>query len=567
MEALEKSYEYHSSLETFTAFVRREWKAVIIFGGGFSAVMLAAVFLLDPAFFYPRLQTDPLNYWLKVQNFVQNGSTAAQWSVNTPPFPYAAMPGVLRAPAVMLFDDFDKQLRAVQIANIPIVGGVALLSAYVFSWCMPRRRHSIVIAVAFTFVLLSPVWITNVFLPLADAPYALFTLAALVVAVRVLCSPVRLSRQWASIVAFVALFSIAFALRFTAPVVLVFTALIARGHWHEHSLSRRKSIAVTFGAVAIVWVLVQLNHQAIFERYFGEPLIFLRRGNAGATLLSLLGVSLPAQIVPNFVTAFGHPPAIADYKPIFSTVATDLVWLGIGLAISSIMIIGAWLVRQRFLPEIVYVLLPLPVLAAMLPSTTRYLVTYQPFLWIFFFTGAAFVAERTGLAGVLSRHRVATALVAIALAGSVVSLRVARTLGTASERSLAVSLAETPAYVRDVAGTFRDLRGFLERLPRDSALLIADRGLAGRWKAISGLDYYIPDSALSAVARSRPVYVLAECGTLEACTNWDWYRGQIRDRVTRFGSFEFDSVFAAQSNRATVEVYRLRASLPPAGAP
>ena len=121
-----------------------------------------------------------------------------------------------------------------------------------------------------------------------------------------------------------------------------------------------------------------------------------------------------------------------------------------------------------------------------------------------------------------------------------------------------VSLAQTPAYVGDVARTFRGLRGFLERLPRDSALLIGDHGLAGRWKAISGLSYYIPDSALSRVAATRPVYVLAECGTLEVCTGWDWYRGQIMNRVTRFGSFEFDSVFAAQSNRAKVEVYRLR---------
>lgn len=86
------------------------------------------------------------------------------------------MPGALRAPLLDLFDDFDEQLRAVQILNIPIVVAVALFSAYIFSWIHPKRRHHWVIAFAFGFTLLNPVWLSNIFLPLVDAPYAAFTM-------------------------------------------------------------------------------------------------------------------------------------------------------------------------------------------------------------------------------------------------------------------------------------------------------------------------------------------------------------------------------------------------------
>ena len=522
--------------------------------------MIALVAFIDPAFFYPRLQTDPLNYWLKAQSLVDSGTTAARWGVNTAPFPYAAMPGILRVPALFLFHDFDHQLRAIQLANILIVGTVALLSAYIFSWSQPASRHAAVIALAFAFTLLSPVWIANVFLPLADAPYAAFSLGAIVVATRILCSHTPLSRQAGMIAAFCVLFGIAFSLRFTAPAILVFSAVLARGHWRRHVLPARTSLAIAGAMIIVLLALVQFNHQAIFGRYFTEPFFFLVRGEKSGMVLNLLGSALPSQIVPNFSTGFAHPPVRADYSASFSRSPADAAWLLLGLAVSAVMMMGAWASRRRFLPEIVYVLLPLPVLAAILPSTTRYVMTYQPFLWIFFFVGASLVATKFDLRRRLSKHRVVLLFGAVALGAGVLGLRVWRAVGTASERNFSLSLSQTPQYIGDVAHTFRALRTYLETLPRDSALLVGDHGVAGRWKAISGLDYYIPDSALTLVAQERPVYVLAECGTLEVCLGWKFYKEDIRERVTKFGGFEFDSVFAADAPRAKVQVYRLRAA-------
>ncbi len=59
------SYAFHSPLESFPAFLKRNWKPAALFGGVFVAASLTAIFSVDPAFFYPRLQTDPLRYLLK----------------------------------------------------------------------------------------------------------------------------------------------------------------------------------------------------------------------------------------------------------------------------------------------------------------------------------------------------------------------------------------------------------------------------------------------------------------------------------------------------------------------
>ena len=187
------------------------------------------------------------------------------------------MPGVLRAPFVILFHDFDNQLRAMQVFNMLIVGSVALMCAYIFSWVHPRERHPYVIAFAFAFTLLSPIWLANVFLPLADAPYAAFSLGALLAMISVICAPHPLKKK-AAIASAALLFGVAFMLRFTAPVLLVFAAVLAHGRWGLNAVSRKIWIIAGGAIAAFLIVLVALNAQAIFGRYFFEPLWYLVEG-------------------------------------------------------------------------------------------------------------------------------------------------------------------------------------------------------------------------------------------------------------------------------------------------
>ncbi len=556
---LNESYKYHAALEPISSFVRREYVTIALASGVFCAIMLFAIFFVDPAFFYPRLQTDPLNYYLKASALVNSGTTEARWAVNQNPFAYAAMPGILRAPVLFFFRDFDDQLRGMQILNIPILASLAVMSAYIASWTQPARRHWMVIVFAFAFILLSPTWIANIFLPLADAPFAAFTIGAILVSMSLICSPAPFSRRPGMLVLFAVLFIVASSLRFTGPAVLAFAAALATGRWNVKHVSRRKMTLVWAGTFLTVGALIAFNLQAILGRYLVEPLIFIVRGDKIGMILNVLAVALPSQVVPTFQLGFVHPPNSGLFAMNFASTVPDAVWMLVGFSISAVIIVGALQVRRMLLPEIVYLLVPLPVLGLMMPSTARYMTSFQPFIWIFFYMGMVRLTRRhrSVIDRVLRRRTLVAAVLLLAVCG-LAGLRIWKLAGTASEKVLAISVGQAPEYISGVSNTFRDLRGYLETLPRDKTLLIGDRGAVGRWTLISGLNYYSPDSALANVARTRDVYMLAECGILDVCQSWPYFVDLLEKRIRRYGKFEFDSTFAAQSSRARVQVFRVR---------
>ncbi len=559
LDTTQSSYDFHFRIESLATFCRREWPAIAAFGGGFCLLALAAIVAIDPAFFYPRLQTDPLNYWLKAKSLVETGHTSAQWAVNIPPFSYAAMPGVIRAPFLVLFRDFDDQLRAIQVLNILVVGSVALLSAYVLSWIHPVRRHRWVIAFAFAFTVLNPIWIANIFLLLVDAPYAAFTLAALILSMRIICSDKPFTRRPLAVLSCAILFVVAFLLRFTAPVLLVYAAVLWRGKHANAPLFNRKTILALAGVTLAVVLLIALNADAIFGRYLREPIGFARKGEKIGMILNVLGAAIPAQILPNFMQGFIYPPIEGYYQTTFFAVPAQTAWLGVGLVLGVTTLIGMWQSRDKFLPEILYFLAALPVLGLMMPSTARYLKTYQAFIWIFFYMGAAFLFNRyRNRTPVFLRSRAAAAIGVSSVLIVVIGIRAWRFVGTASEKKFAVSAMSAPRYVSDVAAAFRGLRGFVETLPADRTLLVSERGSMGRWKAISNRNYYYPDSAMAGVLAHKDLYLLIECGTMEGCQSWDAWLSRMEAHVSKYGAFHYDSVFAIARPRARAEVYRIR---------
>ncbi len=560
MDLTKSSFDFHCGLESPVVFFRREWKPIAIFGGGFCLLMLAGVAWLDPSFFYPRLQTDPLLYYLKVKELVEHGNTAARIAVNSSPFPYAAMPGVLRAPALLAFRDFDNQWRAIQLINIPIVASVALMSAYILSWTQPIRRHWMTIAFAFAFTALSPMWITNVYAPLADAPYAAFSLLAVLICVRTVCrGSLKSSAGW--LLLFAIVFVVTFLLRFTGPVLLLFGATLITGRWGAGDLSLRVKRTMIVAPLLALGALVWLNKQAIFGRYLAEPFTFVRYGDKSAVLLNLFGVALPDQILPDFHLAFSQPPIIDIFHGRFGQTPADAAWTVLGIAISATLIFGLWRSRMRLLPEILYVVAPMPVLAVMMPSTSRYLMSYQPFFWLFFFEGAS--AVWVGLKPFVSitrRSRLILGALALTVVGTAGALRWYRVVGTGADRSYAISMNVAPAYIGGVSSTFRSLRDFLETLPQDKVLLIGSAGTVGRWTAIANRQYYMPDSGLASTVSRKEVYLIVECGTREYCRDFSQLKNHLQDRLCYFGEFNYESVFAVRSNWARAEVFRLRPS-------
>ncbi len=546
-------------MESPAAFIRREWQALAIFGGGFVAVLLLGVLAVDPAYFYPRLATDPLLYYLKGLAFAETGHTVARSAVNRVPFDYVSMPGVLRSPFIAAFRNFDDQLRAIQLANIALVTATAGMFSYVLSWALPRTRHWMAIGYAFAFFLLSPNWVANVFAPLADAPYAAFTIAVLIIATRVICSDRPIRTRPIAIAGAAVLFALAFLVKYTAPVLLVYIALLAAGRARQHGTSRR-ALLIGSGVVAAgVLVLVALNWATITRRYMYEPIGFLLYAPKKGMFLNLFGLALPAQIVPDFQLAFARDPMVDAYRPVFGGTAGDVAITAAGIAVSLLFFFGLWRARKQFLPEIWYCLAALPVLTLMIPSTSRYLMAYQPMAWIFFYVGAGALIRP--LIPRLRLHPLApiTSLSLMLLTASgLVYLRSQRIVGAVGNHGAAISLGETRGYVGEISSTFGDLRRFLETLPKDRALLIGAAPTVGRWKVISGLDYYRPDSSLSVAAREHDVYVVLECGTLELCQDFGAWEELTRKGLRKYGNFSLDSVFSRVNVHAKAKVFRLK---------
>jgi hypothetical protein len=548
-------YEFHRGLESPRDFVKREWQALAVFGGGFAAIYLVGIFAVSPAYFYPRLITDSIYYYLTGLAFAETGHVAARTAINLKPFVYLAMPGLLRAPLMFLFRDFDTQLRAIQISNVLLVGATAVMYAYVLSWIVPRKWHWLAIGFSFGFMLLNPDWGGNVFGLLADAPYAAATIAFIILSARVFSSDRPLKEHLLGIAGCVILFAVAFLLRFSAPVLLVYVAVLAVGRRMHRRLPSAHLLAWAVVVITLLATLIGLNWKVLNGRYLREPLYFLLGAEKTSVLMNLLASSLPSQIVPRFQRLFTHDPVIDTYNVHFGTAPRDVGLVAIGLAISATTIVGLWRTRRRFAPEIAYTVAAVPVLALMIPSTARYLIAYEPLFWIFFYAGAsALLAPVVARIAPSPRVIMVTAAVIVLAATSVVYLR------RADNRGAGVSIGETRAYSTEVASTFADLRSYLESLPRDHTFLIGSLGAFGRWKAISGLEYYRPDSALSVAVTQRDTYLVLDCATLDLCRDFEMQDRRSRERFDRYGKFSFDSVFARTTEHAKARVYRIRDS-------
>jgi hypothetical protein len=277
----------------------------------------------------------------------------------------------------------------------------------------------------------------------------------------------------------------------------------------------------------------------------------------GDILVNALAYALPSQIVPDFSLGFAQLPHVDPYRVRFGSSRADIALIAFGVALSVITLLGAWWSRRRFAPEIVYTLLAIAVPVFVMNSTARYFMSYQPFFWIFFYTGSSvLLAPVVARIPVTFRASLAGMALLLFTGSALLYLRSRRMAGTLSAHG--VSLAETRAYVKQVSSTFSDLRTFLETLPADRTLLIGARPTLGRWTVISGLKYYRPDSALAAASQSRDIYLLVECGTLEGCQDFKTWDEKSRERVNEFGHFSYDPVFNRISEHAKARVYRVR---------
>jgi hypothetical protein len=361
---------------------------------------------------------------------------------------------------------------------------------------------------------------------------------------------------------FAVLFAVAFACRFTAPVILVYGWFLHRSERSAGSRgpSRRVMLATAAGALTLVAALLILRPRVV-AYYLVLPIIFLWRAGIPEMVSNLVAFAVPYQLIPGLELLFERPPLANMYKPVFATTPFDAVLTAIGVAISGMTVAGMFLLRRTMRPALAFVLVPLPVLASIIPSTGRYLLSYQPFFWIFMYAGAAALVAIVA-PGFRWTRRVTITVVSAAcvLAAAVVYVRSERFAGGGKVSLANLSLGETRRGAADVASTYRGLRQFLEKLPRKETLLIGTQGNMGQWKAIAGIDYYNPDSGLVHVSRQKKVYLVLACPTPGLCSAMDYADSKERERLLRLGKLGFAPVFNVANAYSAARVYQVRAS-------
>jgi len=139
-----------------------------------------------------------------------------------------------------------------------------------------------------------------------------------------------------------------------------------------------------------------------------------------------------------------------------------------------------------------------------------------------------------------------------------VYLRAERLGGAESERRVAVSITGARTYINEVGSTFRALRNYLETLPRERTRLVSELSAYGRWKAISGLDYYFPDSAFRMELTKHDTYLLVECGTIDECQDFPAWDAVLKGDLRPYGNFSYDVVFSRVTPHGKATVYRIR---------
>lgn len=522
----------------------------------FLGILLWAIFSVDPAYYYPRLRTDQLLYYLKGLWFVQHGTTDARAAINVEPFVYAAGPGLIRVPFLAAFTEFDHQLRAIQVSNLAMAWVLAVMSAYVFSEVLPRRYHKAAIAFAFISQLLNPIWVTNVFSPLADLPFAAASLGTIILFRQIVTGSVaERSSTWRKLACAI-LFVVAFLCRFTALAMLGYAWMLVRERRREQAVpkrSRRTGLIVT----GLVLLVVLANLRTIVFGYAWQPVMFLVRADISTMVLNTLTVAVPSQIVPGFEQLYRLPPVLRPFDPQFGTNSFDVALLIGGLAVTVVISVGMWSSRRTRRADLTYVLLPLPILAMLIPSTTRYLLTYQPFYWLFMTAGAAAIRGRYAPGFILTRRVLAVAGVVVVLGGiSTLGVRSARLTKNGASLS-SFSPGETRRHATEVARTYRTLRDFLERLPIGRTLVINGREATGQWKVIAGVDHYQVSGAVTEAAARKDIYLIVDCPTPATCREFDHTVAAEKLRLLKLGKFDFEKVFETGNPWSAARVYRL----------
>lgn len=458
------------------------WCLALILAGGLA--------LIPPAYFLFHLETDSLIYYAMARHIAETGWPYVSHAANLPTVIYASGVSYLYAPAMAVFESYEARIRAIQFINVVLIGITFAMAIRYFRIALSGLNLT-VLSVAFGLAIaVDAIWQQSAMKPNSDLLTSVITLAAMLVA-----ADDRRGRLEKS--GILLLFgSIGFFVKISLamiPVAFALTEFLART---PKTPRERAALATCLGAGLL---MLLLNSNLTFH-YFWSMLVdpaspylsvspSVARLNALTSVVNFWFSALPGTIIPNLRYMFVDNPA-------YNTLAFSLQPLTLrllagllaGIIISTTVVVGAWRLRKKRTFDLILFVLCIPAFALVPNGTLRYLMPFQPFIWVCLLIVLADLWQRSG------RVRIALATFAGAaiIVFAVVEVRMIMLRMAVDARE---SSRTGRASVGEVALVTGGILGYLRSLPPDTTRLLfeetsADLHTRGTWSAVTPLTSY-----------------------------------------------------------------------------
>lgn len=541
---LSASLRARRKLPTFGEFWDSVKSVLVISLGALILGCLLFLFLFDVKYFYGNLSYDALLYHLRGWYLLHYNSTATRLADNLPPYQYVSLPGFLRIPFLLFTDNFDIQLRCIQVGNIFLLGCIGIQYSYILYIFLPKLWRNASIPFVFAVILLSGHWHENLLLPLGDLFFSLFMCSAMLL-IRSIKNFDDDDLLWRKVVIIILLVLCATLTKFTG-VFLVAYALLC---WFPLLKFRTSKIVVWFGSGFLtIIVFLFLSKLIPVFTYAVTGLERMKKTYPHDWILNLIGISLPAQIIPNYRYLYSSllTQGFLYFDWLSST--RNMLVLGLGTSISVVIAVGVWRCRRVLFPEIIFLMLCLPLIVPITTSTTRYLIPFQALIMVFFYCGCRRLSPN--IFTPIGRKFKIVLMVSIA---SILMIGFFRVFESAQNYSSNLYLV-----MKNVAVTYQQLDAFLGKLDKRTTRLIfiGNNPGEGKWQPIHGLHYVAPDNHLGNIARNYDVYVVFD-QNLKFTNNYKEVENSALNSLSQWGKFDSTLVLDSSNKYAWGRIYRI----------
>lgn len=534
---------------SFAAFLRQKAGSLILYTLILIALYTTVLCCIEIHTWYAFLLQDPLFYILHGMELIRQHSTDLMIADNMQAIPYVGLPGYLRIPLLALPFQFETIFKILQIANVLTLMLLGLLMSYLVFLYSPNRLKTSGIVLVYISLLLSPVWESNVVLPLSDSIFACLLCIAMILIRQTTNTEGKTSTIY-KLVSIVLLILLAGSVKYFGFLLVPYAIsrwypVLSRKYTHLFSRMSLFILAIMTITIAASWTTMLPLAQIYYSRMVNDHWY--------DCILNLLACSLPSVVIAPYYHLYS--PGFSLTYLHFNWLATpkDIVLTGIGILISFVCFAGAVRTFRKFSSEILLLLAIMLISSVITTSTTRYLHCMQFFCIALFLHGADLI-----IPGHLSKR---TRYALSAMAPVFLVLLVMARISFRSNHAF-VSHKNGFVTISNYQKAYQAEESFIENLPEKTKvrfIYFPDTILSsGKWLAIQDVRYIAPDRNLDLYAGQYDLYAVFDASRSRLYTVQDNRTPEFfLEQLQQYGHFRATMVLNASNNDIVCEIYRI----------